>query len=402
MGHHVSIKVNMKKRSLSLLATLTVLTLACNTLTGLMPTPTPPAILHFENDFVAFDYPDGMKIFNTADPAFTPYPENVMGGQLVAALADPQEIDKKGYFRRTVSIFRHSNPSTSNLEQFMEIAYLPVHNIKVAHIEWIVDASGPATLGELPAFQQTYRYLSSSETPPYEMRDIWVEKDGLIFRVSVWNINTYPEVFAAFQSLADKIVNSLVIKDNLPPILETPTPEPIPSPTPFPTSMIAHFENDVVAFDYLKGMTLYSNNNPAFVIYPDIDFGGETVVGLGDSLFFDFGTYFRSIRITRLAIPPGSNLEVIYFETYRKAETKFPQETGILNADGLVDVNGWTGRQKTYRVYSGESAYELRDIWIQKDDEIIIIAIWTEYTNPDDFAAFQGGADILLNSLQIK
>ena len=392
----------MKNRFAPFLVLLFILTLACNTLIGPTSTPAPPAILHFENDFVAFDYPEGMRVFNTTDPTFDPYPENIMGGQLIAALADPLEIDKWGHFRRTISIFRHPNPSGSNLEQFMETAYLPVHNIKVVHIDWVVDTSGPAKLAELPAFQQTYRYLSSSETPPYEMRDIWVEKDGMIFRVSIWNINSYPEVLAAFQSLADKILDSLVIKENPPLLIETPTLELTPSQTPFPASIIARFENDVVSFDYLKGMTLYSNNDPAFVVYPDIEFGGETVVGLGDSRFFDFGKYFRSIRITSLAIPPGSNLEVIFFETYRKAEAKFPQETGILNADGLVDVNGWTGRQKTYRVYSGEPAYELRDIWIQKDDEIFILSIWTEYTNLDDFAAFQGGAELVLKSLQIK
>jgi hypothetical protein len=393
----------MDKSLLKYLAILALLMLACNTITGFpFRSTSTPENLHFENNFVAFDYPEGMKVFNAADPAFTPFPENIMGGQLVAALADPQEIDKWGYFRRTVSIFRHSNPSGSNLEQVMETAYLPVHQIKVAHIEWVVDASGPVTLAGLPAFQQTYRYLSSSETPPYEMRDIWVEKDGMIFRVSIWNINDYPEAFAAFQSLADKILNSLVIKGDAPPLVETPTPVPTPSPTPIPASMLLNFENDVLAFDYLKGMTLYSNNDPGFVVYPAIDFGGEMVVGLGDSRFFDFGTYFRSIRITRLDIPPGSNLEVIFRETYRKAEAKFPQETGILNANGLVDVNGWTGRQKTYRVYSGEPAYELRDIWLQKDDEIFILSIWTEYTNPDDFAVFQAGADVLLKSLRIK
>jgi hypothetical protein len=392
----------MKNRSVTTLTILIILTLACNTLIGPTPTPAPPAILHFESDFVAFDYPEGMKVFEADDAAFTPYPENLMGGQLVAALADPEEIDKWGLFRRTVSIFRHSNPSGSNLEQFMETAYLPVQNIKVAYIEWVIDASGPVTLAGLPAFQQTYRYLKSSETPPCEMRDIWVEKDGMTFRVSIWNINDYPDAFAAFQSLADKIINSLVIKGDAPPLVETPTLVPTPSPTPIPASMLLHFENDVVAFDYLKGMTLYSNNDPAFVVYPAIDFGGETVVGLGDSRFFDFGTYFRSIRITRIAIPSGSNLEVIFFETYRKAEAKFPQETGILNADGLVDVNGWIGRQKTHRVYSGEPAYELRDIWLQRDNELFIIAIWTEYTNPDDFAAFQAGADTFLKSLRLK
>jgi hypothetical protein len=397
----------MDQALLKYLAILALLILACNAITGLVSTPTStitpiPEILHFENDFVSFDYPAGMLVFSAADPAFTPYPENIMGGQLVAGLADPQEIDKWGHFRRTVSIFRHSNPSGSNLEQVMETAYLPVHQIKVAHIEWVVDASGPVTLAGMPAFQQTYRYMASSETPPCEMRDIWVEKDGTIFRVSIWNRNDYSVEFEAFQSLADKIIVSLVIKENLPPLLETPTSEPTLTPTPIPASMLLHFENETVAFDYLKGMTPYSKNDPAFVVYPEIEFGGETVAGLGDSRFLDFGKYSRSIRITRVIIPSGSNLEVIFSETYKKAEKKFPQQTGILNADGLVDVNGWVGKQKTYRVYSGEPAYELRDIWLQKNDEIFILSIWTVYTNPDDFAAFQSGAEVLLKSLRIK
>jgi hypothetical protein len=89
-------------------------------------------------------------------------------------------------------------------------------------------------------------------------------------------------------------------------------------------------------------------------------------------------------------------------DAYRMAEDHFPQANGVLNANGVITVDGLSALQRTYRVYSGEPAYELRDIWIQKDNELFIIAIWTEYTNPDDFAAFQAGADLLLESLHIK
>jgi hypothetical protein len=284
----------------------------------------------------------------------------------------------------------------------METAYLPVHNIKVAHIEWVVDASGPVTLAGMPAFQQTYRYLASVETPPYEMRDIWVEKDGMIFRVSIWNINRYPEVFAPFQSLADKILASLVIKENLPPLVETPTSEPTLTPTLFPAAMLRHFENDVVAFDYLEGLNVYEAGNATFQCYPDFQLGGELVVGLGDPKFIKSDRHHRSFRIFSEKMPPGSNLEFVMYEAYLLPQIKFPHEKGVVNATGLVTVTGLSAYQWTYQVHSGEAAYELRDVWIPKDDGLFIITIWTEYTNPEDFAVFQAGADVLIESLLIK
>ena len=396
----------MNTRSIKYLAILITLAIACNSVT-LFPKTTPsplptatmePKLLHFENDIVAFDYPAGMVVFNTADPAFIPYPSNnKLGGQLVAGLADPEEIGTNGALYRTLGIFRHPIPPGSKLEKVMEQVYNTVYRTT-----GYVDATGPVRLAGLSAYQQTYSFFDSGSQAPYEMRDIWAEKDNMIFRVSIWTPPHNQENFAAFQSLADKIVNSLVIKDNLPPVLETPTLEPTPSPTPFPASMIAHFENDVVAFDYLKKMKVHTAGDPAFVYYPDIQLGGELVVGLGDPKFINFDTYFRSIRIFRLPMPPGSNLEAIFLEAYRQAEKKFPLQKGVLNSNGPVTIDGLAAIQKTYRVYSGEPAYELRDIWVQKSDVVFVVSIWTEYTNPDDFTVFQSGADMLLKSLKLK
>jgi hypothetical protein len=383
-----------------------LLAMACNTVT-LFPKSTSlplttatlePKLIHFENDIVAFDYPAGMMVFNATDPAFIPYPFNVtLGGQMVAGLADPTEIGTNGYMYRTLGIFRQTMLPGSNLEQVMEEAYKPM-NRTIGY----VDATGPVKLAGLPAYQQTYSFFDSRSQTPYEMRDIWVEKDNVIFRASVWTPPHNPENFAAFQSVTDKIIKSLIIKDNLPPIFETPTSEPTASPTPFPASMLVHFENDVVAFDYLKGMKVYSASDSSFQCYPDFQLGGEMVAGLGDPKLTGFGNYYRSIRIFRQQIPAGSNLEAIMLEAYRVAEEHFQQENGILNSSSPFTVSGLSAVQRTYRVYSGEPVYEMRDIWIQRDNELYIIAIWTDYTNPDDFAAFQAGADVLLESLYIK
>ena len=89
----------MNKSLLNYLVILAGLTLACNVGTGIASTPTPtPEILQFENDFVSFDYPAGMLVFNGDDPAFNTYPiSDHLKGQLVAGLADPQEMSKYGY-----------------------------------------------------------------------------------------------------------------------------------------------------------------------------------------------------------------------------------------------------------------------------------------------------------------
>jgi hypothetical protein len=42
------------------------------------------------------------------------------------------------------------------------------------------------------------------------------------------------------------------------------------------------------------------------------------------------------------------------------------------------------------------------DVWLELNDQFYIVSIWSEYTNPDDFWAFQAGADALVKSLVFK
>jgi hypothetical protein len=170
-----------------------------------------------------------------------------------------------------------------------------------------------------------------------------------------------------------------------------------------PTAEILHFENELVAFDYkyVKGMEVFEGGKATFQCNPPFELGGELVVGLGIYKYSGLDTsYYRSIRIFRQPMPFDSNLETIMREAYQKAEV--PRGEGLVNATGPVTVDGLSAFQWTYRVYVGEPAFEMRDVWIPKDGELFIIAIWTQWGNPDSFAAFQAEADALLDSLHIK
>jgi hypothetical protein len=390
---------NTKYLAISLILVI-LLGLACSSTTLFSkPTPQPPTpsawslpeIRHYENDILAFDYPDGVRIFEAGDPAFDLFPGDIrLGGELVVGLADPTWI-KSGYLYSSIGVFRYQVPPDSNLEKIMETTYQTIWQG-----EDIPGENGPVVFAGMEAVQKSYRVASGPLW--YNLRDIWQEVEGGVLRFSFWEEVYTPD----FQTVARLFIENLSIQDSLPPLEIIPTPTPPPTPTPLPDSERMHYENNAVAFDYPAKMALIESEDPTFQCYPDFQLGGELLVGLVDPKFTTSDHYYRSIRIFHQQMPTGSNLEAIMQTAYQQAETKFPRNPGVVDATGPVTVAGLSGFQWTYRIYSGEPAYEMRDIWLPKDGELFLVSVWTEYTNPDDFASFQSSAEVLINSLQIK
>ena len=52
--------------------------------------------------------------------------------------------------------------------------------------------------------------------------------------------------------------------------------------SPTSTPALLHFDNEVVAFDYMEGMDLFTGADAAVRCVPDFQLGGELVVGFGD------------------------------------------------------------------------------------------------------------------------
>jgi len=386
---------------------IAMLSLACNLLNRYpeltaMPPLFPkasvqPEILHYENELVAFDYPAGARIF-AAGEFFYNYPyENNLGGELVVGLADPGWIiwNYGTFLESSIGVYRHTLPSGSSLEEVMQTAYTATF-IGETVPEEVPEQSGMVTIDNLSAVQKTYRL--ASESLWYTLQDIWIEKDSSILRLSLWKQPNQED----FQAIADLFLSSLDIKDDLSLNSEEPTPSFTASPTPYPPALLKHFENDLVSFDYPQELVNFQPGDPLSVCFPDFQLGGELVVGMGDPKFLRRDQYYRSIRIYRLSMPAGSNFESIFIESYLPIEEKYIPDPGVLKLPDRIDIAGWTAIQKTYRITSGEPTYELRDIWIPKGDQVFILSIWTEYTNPEDFSLFQSGADAFLNSLVLK
>jgi hypothetical protein len=387
----------MKIPFIKILAILLPLTLACTTITFIptsKPNPTSThEILHFENELVTFDYPAGTKIFSAGDPGFSTYPYGIQpGGELALGLAGSGWIhETTGVLSSSIGVFRHTLPPGSTLEQVMLSAYEDIYLGNAAG-----EQNGPVTVAGQAALQITYRIASGPLW--YTIQDIWLEKDGSILRLSLWKEDYQDD----FQAVADLFLNSLEIKDNLPPFTEQPTLSPTASPTPYPAALLTNYENNLLSFEYPQGMIVLTSGDTRSACFPDISFGGERLGGLGEPRFLVNGIYYRSIQITRRPMPAGSNLEAVMLDVYEQAKVNFPQESSTLASTGPVPVAGQTGFQWAYRVTAGELTYELRDVWLERNGQLFIISIWSEYTNPDDFWAFQSGAQTLLDSLVIK
>jgi hypothetical protein len=157
-----------------------------------------------------------------------------------------------------------------------------------------------------------------------------------------------------------------------------------------------------VAFDYPLELIVHQAADKAYVVYPDYRLAGELVVGLGDPQFLTFDKYHRSISIYKMEVPKGGSIELIWMEAYNKIQDKYKPQESTFGRPTLTNVNGYDAMQRTYRIYSGEPAYELRDLWLQRESAGYLISIWTIYTNPEDYARFQAGAEALLDSVVFK
>jgi len=194
--------------------------LACQTLTpGPPPEPGPakpspaPTVpfsqrqAHFENQWVAFDHPEGLEVYAAGDATFLSYLDIDLGGDLVVGLGDPR-LAHSGRYWRSIRILRRALPAGMDLTQLMTETYA----------QWILErasppiggepgADGPVTVNARGAVQKVYRV-----DPSYEHRDIWIPVNAEVFIISIGYMWTTYQDVTDFNALADGILRTLVIK----------------------------------------------------------------------------------------------------------------------------------------------------------------------------------------------
>ncbi len=186
--------------------------------------------------------------------------------------------------------------------------------------------------------------------------------------------------------------------------LQTTTAAPTFAPTPTLNGAELHFDDGSISFDYPAGYQLHDAGDTAFKWYPDIDLGGDLVAGLGDGRFLGHGHYWRSFRILRLARVEGAGLNSIIDAAYAQPNAEHPWTLvkGVIEANGPVTVAGREAIQKSYRIYSGEPAYDIRDVWIPVGDGIYLLSFMTQWSTREEVNAFVALTDRVLASMEIK
>jgi hypothetical protein len=178
--------------------------------------------------------------------------------------------------------------------------------------------------------------------------------------------------------------------------------KPTAAPTLYFSLHQLHFENEVVAFEYPEGLQVHQAGDANWRVHPDVDLGGELLVGLGDPRQSHSERYYRSISIARRLAPvQHTDLARLMTEVYAQLVIE-PADApigGVPGADGPITVNGHSAIQKVYRI---PALYERRDIWIPVDQGLFIVTVAYEWTTYQDVIDFNVVADGILRSLILK
>ncbi len=397
------------KSPLFLIFTTLVLTMACKAVMGMpIPTPTetftptaiPPLkptstptplatiitnseLLFYENEWVSFEFPKWMKLYDTIDPSFVTYPID-LGGDLLVGLADPNYISGDAV-SRSIALFYYPSLGGSDLERAIELAYGDLTFQK-----GILQGDGAFSLAGLPAIQKTY-HIDSDESS-YEMRDIWYKEDTQVYRLSIWTPFTNQDNFTAFQTLSDALIKSMKVKHYQPFPYQTPTVTPTLVNLPMG---ILSFDNEWVTFDYPEGMRPCDPRDETFMTYP-FPRSGVLIAGIVDSNYRRGRSFHRFIGV--IYSPLSSDSGSIFYGDYNNAELQVES----IDEGGNVKIAGVQGFRSTYRITTKGADFEVRDIFFITDEKYYRLIAWEEYTDPDEMALFRAITEKVISSLVIK
>ena len=202
----------LRRAFLWLAAVIMLTALLGQVVAGVLPLASSPSgprgLSHYENQWIALDYPSTFVVHEPGDSDFKWHPPLYFGGTLVVGLADP-EFQRDERYTRLVRISRLEPRPYESLETVMKENYASIDP------RWRVDKSPlvapeSLTVSGLAARQKAYRiHWDNAE---YDVRDIWVPSNGNLFLISISTRWTENEDVASFQAEADAIVASLVIK----------------------------------------------------------------------------------------------------------------------------------------------------------------------------------------------
>jgi hypothetical protein len=161
-----------------------------------------------------------------------------------------------------------------------------------------------------------------------------------------------------------------------------------------------YFENNDFSFKYPEGWKTYTEFWPAnfgfnFKTSKDKELNLEEVTGVLDpQSSTKFEKYTTSVIIKKRNLPQGSSLQNIYKNSY----SNISNSTTFLN-ESTITIDGVTAYSKIYKKGLGESLFQIKDIWLEKNGNIYVISCRALFGN---FEKSQDNFDVIINSFHVK
>lgn len=151
---------------------------------------------NYENDEIAFNYPANWKTSSNF------YYDRILNASEVVEVLDPESGDFQLKYTTLVRIERKNMIPDQNLKQVFNDTY---SSFNQSNIQFLSEKS--TTVDGVIAYEKIYKMPHGE--PWYQIRDVWLEKNGKIYIICCW---TLPGNFEKAQKEFDMIINSLNIK----------------------------------------------------------------------------------------------------------------------------------------------------------------------------------------------
>lgn len=160
-----------------MLACLLFSSLACQYVGQLFATPTPPSPL--VNLLFSIEVPEGWQAFSSLD-----VPPNLpnldLQAEVLGVVVDTGAVlhtSQQDYFTFTLFILRKPIPGGSNIKDVYQKTYQDIVQVFPDEVK-----ENQTRLNGQPALERVYTYFSDERR--YEIRDLWLEKDGFAYLLS--------------------------------------------------------------------------------------------------------------------------------------------------------------------------------------------------------------------------
>ncbi len=145
---------------------------------------------HYDENGISFDYPLNWKTGVLYD-----YPKSVVG------IFESTQVN--------VKIFKTRAPNSTSLKEFYNES---IHNQTRTLNEYGYQQISSKTISVdgVQAYENIYQIGCNSTQTRQKIREVWLEKDGYIYRITCTAIP--PEIFPLKNAAFDKIINSFHVK----------------------------------------------------------------------------------------------------------------------------------------------------------------------------------------------